>query len=135
MDKRLEELNKKISFYYEINDKLYAIGHNQVFDNNNFVTSNVKSSFNIYNQYNNLSEEKMSENDEIELAKIMFQMVLFSNNELNDKDNVEKIKDIKTFWATLNEVEKDSVFKQVEKFKYILKKVKLNIRYPGLSGY
>jgi N-methylhydantoinase A/oxoprolinase/acetone carboxylase beta subunit len=78
-------------------------------------------------------EEKKSEDDEIKLAKIMCKMVLASHHDITNKNNTEKIEDIKIFWEDLKEEDRDSLFTQVEKFKDVIKNVKLNIRYPGLS--
>lgn len=127
----LEELQGKVSFIYELNNKLYAIGHSKVFDctYSKVIAPNLKKLFSIYKSNIKSTNEELYKN---EIAKIMYRLASYSNIEVKTKDNNEHIISIEEFLNNLTNEEKELIKKQVDDFGSMFKKTNMATLYPSV---
>lgn len=128
----LEELQGKISFVYELNNKLYAIGHYKVFDckYSKVVAPDFTRLFNIYKANIKSTDEEL---DKDEVAKIMYKLASYSSDEVQTEDNQEYIITIKEFLSKRTTEEKILIKKQVDEFAKMFLKTGMTKLYPSVS--
>lgn len=131
MDKRLEELQKKISFIYELDGKLYAIGHYKVFDctYSKVVAPDFVRLFSVYKANIESTYEELCKN---KTAEIMFKLWSFSNNEVQEEYNKEHIISVEAFWDRLTNEQKNIIEKQIDEFVDMFMKADMKTKYPGI---
>lgn len=135
-DQMLYDINKKVSFCYELNDKIYAIGHQKIFDyaHSRIIAPNYKMLFDRYKEYVSLyrNNEKM---DITQTGYLMFELISISKGELDYDNNTKYIVDFNIFWNNLNSQEQELLYNQMRDFEDLFYSIGLADMYPGISNY
>lgn len=133
MDEILEILNQKISFIYELNNELFAIGHYTVLKlkDSNTVYPNLKTLFNIYKDNIDSTYEEVCKNN---IASLILDISNNCSRELKLQDNKQYIISTEDFWNNLNGNERKNIEKQIDEFVDIFRIAEVNILYPGIKN-
>lgn len=128
----LEELERKIPFIYELNDKLYAIGHYKVFDC--FYSKAVAPDFKkIFYFYKANSGKSYKDSNKNQISGAMYNLALYSSDEVQEMDNDKHIISIENFFSNLTNNDEIMIEKQLDEFIYMFRTMGMADLYPSIN--